>query len=118
LTKVVLAALEEDLGWSTYDCTRSWEAWQVGTMDQDDFRPVSERLDTIADSIVAAIASAPDPRIAVLEKALRLAAIKLDAMANPDFPCPDPETCCDPGFIVDDLIKQAREALKQTKEPS
>lgn len=25
-----------------YACTRSWEAWQVGTMTQDDFTPMLE----------------------------------------------------------------------------
>lgn len=34
-----------------YACTRVWEAWQVGTMTQDDFEPLSET--ERADEIVA-----------------------------------------------------------------
>lgn len=41
---------------STYDCTRVWEAWSVGTMGQDDFSPVNDRLDEIVDAIMVAIA--------------------------------------------------------------
>lgn len=41
---------------STYDCTRVWEAWSVGTMGQNDFSPVNDRLDEIVDAIMAAIA--------------------------------------------------------------
>ncbi len=36
----------------TYDCTRVWEAWGVGTMDQDDFLPVLDRLDELIDALV------------------------------------------------------------------
>lgn len=31
----------------TYDCTRVWEAWSVGTMTDEDFEPVTDRLDSI-----------------------------------------------------------------------
>ena len=41
----------------TYDCTRVWEAWGVGTMDQDDFVPVLDRLDEIITTIAAEIAA-------------------------------------------------------------
>ncbi len=40
----------------SYDCTRTWQAWSVGTMGQDDFVPVSDRIDEIVDEAMAAIA--------------------------------------------------------------
>lgn len=39
-----------------YDCTRVWEAWSVGTMSQDDFEPITERLDEITETVLNAIA--------------------------------------------------------------
>ena len=47
----------------TYHCTRVWEAWNVGTMSQDDFEDVSES-DTpaeLADAILAEISTAAQP---------------------------------------------------------
>gem|GEM_PF-5528441 len=40
---------------SIYACTRVWEAWQVGTMTEDDFIPASEieMADEIAEAVVA-----------------------------------------------------------------
>ena len=40
-----------------YACTRVWEAWQVGTMTEDDFEPLSEteRVDEFADFITSYI---------------------------------------------------------------
>lgn len=46
--------LEVELA-DTYDCTRVWSAWSVGTMDEDDFRPASERAADIADAILEAL---------------------------------------------------------------
>lgn len=43
----------------TYHCTRVWDAWNVGTMSQDDFESVSES-DTpavLADAILASLAA-------------------------------------------------------------
>lgn len=45
-------ALIATLG-DTYDCTRVWSAWGVGTMDQDDFVPVLDRLEELIDEIDA-----------------------------------------------------------------
>jgi hypothetical protein len=42
----------------SYDCTRVWCAWGVGTMDQDDFVPVEHRVEEIADAIIALTARA------------------------------------------------------------
>lgn len=53
-----LISLLADCVGDSYDCTRVWEAWNVGTMSQDDFVPVSERVDEIADSILEAIGAA------------------------------------------------------------
>lgn len=47
------------IGGDTYDCTRVWSAWGVGTMSEDDFVPVveqDERLYEIADSLLAEVA--------------------------------------------------------------
>lgn len=47
------------IGGDTYDCTRVWSAWGVGTMSEDDFVPVveqDERLYEIADSFLAEVA--------------------------------------------------------------
>lgn len=51
-------ALLATLG-STYDCTRVWYAWGVGTMGEDDFRPVLDRLDELVDEIAAAVPAPP-----------------------------------------------------------
>jgi hypothetical protein len=50
----VRAAVAEALG-RTYDCTRVWEAWQVGTMGPDDFSLVAEDDDRVAEIADAAI---------------------------------------------------------------
>lgn len=44
-----------DALFETYDCTRTWEAWSVGTMGPDDFTPAAERIDEIADGILDAL---------------------------------------------------------------
>lgn len=54
IQRALLAALGD-----TYDCTRVWSAWAVGTMDEDDFVPVLDRLDELIDEIVAEIAVIP-----------------------------------------------------------
>jgi hypothetical protein len=38
-----------------YDCTRVWEAWDVGTMGEDDFEPLNARLDSIVLDILQII---------------------------------------------------------------
>lgn len=55
---VLIEALGNELG-DSYDCTRVWEAWAIGTMAQDDFEPVGDRLDEIVAALVAAIAGRP-----------------------------------------------------------
>lgn len=50
----LIDALCAELG-DTYDCKRVWSAWSYGTMGEDDFVPVSERVDEIADGILAAL---------------------------------------------------------------
>ena len=39
----------------SYDCSRVWEAWSVGTMSQNDFSPVDDRLGDIVDSVMAVV---------------------------------------------------------------
>ena len=60
LREMIRAALEGELSVTAYDCTRVWEAWGVGTMTEDDFEPVTERLDEITDTVIAAL-STPAP---------------------------------------------------------
>ena len=47
----IKTALIDVIGGNAYDCTRVWEAWGVGTMYSDDFVPVIERVDEIADEV-------------------------------------------------------------------
>lgn len=54
LRVAIQRGLLAELG-DTYDCTRVWQAWSVGTMDQDDFVPVLDRLEALIDTIVAEI---------------------------------------------------------------
>lgn len=54
LQEVVRDVLEQEL-YGTYDCTRVWEAWSVGTMTQNDFFPATDRIDEIVDAIVTAL---------------------------------------------------------------
>lgn len=45
--------IAEVVGGDTYDCTRVWSAWGVGTMSEDDFVPLveqEERLYELADA--------------------------------------------------------------------
>jgi len=55
LTDAVRSVLEDEVGWASYDCSRVWSAWGVGTMDERDFTPVSERIEDIVKSIVDSI---------------------------------------------------------------
>lgn len=70
-------AIAQTLGYSAYDCTRVWDAWNVGTMDRDDFVKIVDdesRLDEIADAAMSALTE----RIERLEEqnAALLAALK------------------------------------------
>ena len=47
-------AIAQALG-DAYDCTRAWSAWQVGTMSEDDFVPIVEQPDRLAEIAQAAI---------------------------------------------------------------
>jgi hypothetical protein len=47
--------IAEAIGGDTYDCTRVWSAWGIGTMSEDDFVPITldeERLYEIADACI------------------------------------------------------------------
>lgn len=50
----VLDAVAEALG-DAYDCGRVWSAWGVGTMSADDFSPVADDSDRVAEIARAAI---------------------------------------------------------------
>lgn len=50
----LIEVLTRELG-DSYDCTRVWEAWIVGTMGEDDFEPVLYRVDDIVQSLLNVI---------------------------------------------------------------
>lgn len=54
LREAIHKALSSELG-DTYDCGRVWDAWHVGTMGEDDFTPVNDRVDEITETILAAL---------------------------------------------------------------
>ncbi|WGH28229.1 hypothetical protein 10KY502B_gene0028 [Xanthomonas phage 10KY502B] len=63
LKEAVSEAIREALG-GALDCGRAWSAWGVGTMSEDDFSPVaddSERVAEIADAVLAALAAQLSP---------------------------------------------------------
>ncbi len=55
LEELIAEHLGGELG-DSYDCTRVWEAWSVGTMSEEDFEPVRERLGDLAAGLAARIA--------------------------------------------------------------
>lgn len=52
--ELTVSRLHDELG-DAVDCTRVWSAWSYGTMGEDDFVPVSERIEEIADGLLAPI---------------------------------------------------------------
>jgi hypothetical protein len=62
--EAVHQAVAEALGSGAYDCQRVWSAWSYGTMGPDDFVPVAEdsdRVAEIADAAIEAICAVPLP---------------------------------------------------------
>lgn len=50
------------IGNDAYDCTRVWSAWGVGTMDQDDFVPITHDAERVEEITLAALqAIEPEP---------------------------------------------------------
>ena len=58
LRGIARCKLEAAIGNDAYDCTRVWEAWNVGTMGPDDFDPLTERIDELVDEAVSPFATA------------------------------------------------------------
>lgn len=56
LREAIHNALSSELG-DTYDCGRVWDAWHVGTMGEDDFTPVNDRVGEITETVLAALKS-------------------------------------------------------------
>lgn len=59
MKEAVSEAIREALG-GALDCGRVWSAWGVGTMSEDDFSPVAddaERVAEITDAVLAALAA-------------------------------------------------------------
>jgi hypothetical protein len=51
--EVMSDLIAETIGGDTYDCTRVWSAWGVGTMSEDDFVPIShERISEMANAYI------------------------------------------------------------------
>jgi hypothetical protein len=48
--KTIREVLIDQLG-DSFDCTRDWNAWSVGTMRDSDFVPVADRIDSIVEAI-------------------------------------------------------------------
>lgn len=80
--------LADAIGGDAFDCTRTWSAWGVGTMSEDDFVPIindDNRLNEILDHVCAPLLS----RIAELEaEAKELASVirqqdeRIDALSK------------------------------------
>lgn len=54
-------AVTEVLAYTTYDCTRDWQAWHVGTMRESDFVLIvesAERIDEIVEAVLAPVRAA------------------------------------------------------------
>jgi hypothetical protein len=54
-------AVRETLAYTTYDCTRDWQAWRVGTMRENDFMPIAEideRIDEIVEAVLTPVRAA------------------------------------------------------------
>ena len=60
---------------STYVCGRVWDAWNVGTMTEDDFQPAAE-CDELLDELVEAVAKATPPAQPAVPDALTSADIQ------------------------------------------
>jgi hypothetical protein len=89
-----------------YVCTRVWEAWQVGTMTEDDFVPLNEteRVDEIVQLIQDEILKAP-LQVAGKEILFSHTAVNgdmhlfIDGDHDPEV-CPE---CIRPGLLVEEL---------------
>ena len=82
----LIEALTRELG-DTYDCTRVWEAWHFGNMSQEDFEPVLQRVDDIAESVLGALSAAPAVRESLTDEQfadiVAEASLEVDLAANP-----------------------------------
>ncbi len=53
-------AVSEVISETTYTCSRVWEAWQYGTMTDEDFEPAWEN-DTLLTEVVEAVLASAQP---------------------------------------------------------
>lgn len=102
--EAVDAAIAEALG-DAYDCTRTWSAWSHGTMGPDDFWPVSDDGDRIAEIRDAAIAALqPELSAIVRQRDLLLSALCKYGSHRSNCACVESlifignGTACDCGF--------------------
>ncbi|MDP3139847.1 MAG: hypothetical protein Q8N17_26360 [Burkholderiaceae bacterium] len=92
----------------TYHCTRVWQAWNVGTMTEDDFEPVEES-DTpreVAEAIAALIAQPPAATTEATKCSLTLTGAEVLALA--EFVIPD---CIDVRKLDGDATQFVRETV-------
>jgi nucleotide-binding universal stress UspA family protein len=59
--EAVMDALAQSLGSTAYFCTRVWQAWHVGTMSAEDFVPIAENSEALADAADAVLAAVAAP---------------------------------------------------------
>ena len=58
IKKGIYNAITTAIGKNAYDCVRVWDVWECGTMYKNDFIPIidqAERLAEIADAVIEAI---------------------------------------------------------------
>lgn len=65
-----------------YDCTRTWSAWGVGTMSQDDFSLVAEDPDRVSDLVDAMLAALARTGKTLVDSKVHAHANKLLAMVH------------------------------------
>jgi hypothetical protein len=77
-----IADLVRDHLTSVYVCTRVWNAWQVGTMTEDDFIPASEieMADEIAEAVFALLPAPAQQPLTLREMAAAIGTFADDAI--------------------------------------
>lgn len=100
LPEGVLDAVAEALG-DAYDCTRVWSAWSCGTMGPDDFEPVAEDGERVADIARAAITA--------------WEACNLQASLNEQFGIPEELLTAIRGFIAASWMPSKEESTEEMR---
>jgi ABC-type transporter Mla subunit MlaD len=119
LTKHLYDELSE-----SYDATRVWEAWSVGTMGQDDFVPVNDRLESIIEGLFPHVQAFADQQTAALTA--RVAAVEKErdeerikaCVAHQDFMAMNDarEAAVKQLKDTSDALEEARRQLQDTTD--